>query len=148
MRASSFLSFASVLLFAGCATTGKKGNVVQETPQTQDTAKVETPVATPAPTPKKSLEQGQYTIKSHDTLWDISSGKAAYEDPYYWPALFRANRDVIEDPDLIYVNEQIKIPKGLSDTDMEDARRRAKKAPAFEPHASPKPREQLEYLLD
>lgn len=49
-----------------------------------------------------------YTIKKGDTLSKIA--KAQYGDTDRWRALFEANREVIEDPDLIYPGQQIRIP--------------------------------------
>ncbi|MGQ4808891.1 hypothetical protein NKDENANG_02286 [Candidatus Entotheonellaceae bacterium PAL068K] len=37
-----------------------------------------------------------------DTLWGISGSMSIYENPFMWPLLHRANRDQIQDPDLIF----------------------------------------------
>jgi nucleoid-associated protein YgaU len=49
-----------------------------------------------------------YTIQTGDTLSKIA--KARYGRASAWRALFEANREVIEDPDLIYPGQQIRIP--------------------------------------
>lgn len=49
-----------------------------------------------------------YTVKSGDYLSKIA--KAQYGDANKWPALFKANREVIKDPDLIYPGQQIRVP--------------------------------------
>lgn len=72
-----------------------------------------TPVAAPnqAAAPEAPVEEEVelYVIKSGDTLGKIAKefyGKAsAYMD------IFEANREVIEDPDKIYVGQTIRIPK-------------------------------------
>lgn len=52
-------------------------------------------------------QQGQYTIKEGDTLWDISS--AHYRDPFLWPLIWKSNPS-ITDPDLIYPGTVLVIP--------------------------------------
>ena len=49
-----------------------------------------------------------YTIQSGDSLSKIA--KEYYGDASKWPTLFEANREVIEDPDLIYPGQQIRVP--------------------------------------
>jgi nucleoid-associated protein YgaU len=52
-----------------------------------------------------------YTIKSGDSLSKIA--KAEYGDAMKWKALFEANKGVIEDPDLIYPGQVIRIPENV-----------------------------------
>lgn len=49
----------------------------------------------------------EYTIEKGDTLWDISGSKL--QDSFLWPNLWRVNPQ-IENPDLIYPDDRIKIP--------------------------------------
>ncbi|WP_215539275.1 LysM peptidoglycan-binding domain-containing protein [Borreliella bavariensis] len=49
-----------------------------------------------------------YVIKIGNTLWGIS--KKLYNDPYLWPKIWFANRQKIQNPDLIYSNWKIIIP--------------------------------------
>ena len=49
-----------------------------------------------------------YTIRKGDTLSTIA--KAEYGSAGQWRALFEANREIIEDPDLIYPGQMIRIP--------------------------------------
>ncbi|MEM1127028.1 MAG: peptidoglycan-binding protein LysM [Bacteroidota bacterium] len=49
-----------------------------------------------------------YTIQRGDSLSKIA--KAQYGDAMKWQALFEANREVIENPDLIYPGQRIRIP--------------------------------------
>ncbi|MFQ5571943.1 MAG: peptidoglycan-binding protein LysM [Rhodothermales bacterium] len=49
-----------------------------------------------------------YTIQSGDSLSKIA--RRYYGNATKWPALFEANREVIEDPDLIYPGQQIRVP--------------------------------------
>jgi len=52
-------------------------------------------------------QQGQYTIKEGDTLWDIAG--AHYRDPFLWPLIWKSNPS-IADPDLIYPGTVLVIP--------------------------------------
>lgn len=50
-----------------------------------------------------------YTVKKGDSLSKIA--KEVYGDFNKWNALFDANKEVIENPDLIYPGQQIRIPE-------------------------------------
>ncbi|ARA94287.1 peptidoglycan-binding protein LysM [Rhodothermaceae bacterium RA] len=52
-----------------------------------------------------------YTIQKGDSLSKIA--KEQYGDASKWKALFEANREVIEDPDLIYPGQRIRIPQDV-----------------------------------
>ncbi len=68
------------------------------------------PVPEPAETasaPAAKKEEGKYTIKQGDTLWDISN--AFLKDPFLWPFLWKAN-PYIANPDLIYPGNRLVIP--------------------------------------
>ena len=49
-----------------------------------------------------------YTIESGDTLWGIATKLLGNGSKY--PEIFEANREVIEDPDKIFVGQKIRIP--------------------------------------
>ena len=55
---------------------------------------------------------GTYTVVRGDCLWKISKYPQIYDDPVKWPRIYRANRDQIEDPDLIFPNQVFNIPRG------------------------------------
>ena len=50
-----------------------------------------------------------YEIKSGDTLWAVA--KQFYGDGNKYPQIFEANREVIKDPDKIFVGQKIRIPQ-------------------------------------
>ncbi len=52
--------------------------------------------------------QRSYTVESGDTLSGIA--KAQYGKAKRWRAIFEANRDQIDDPDLIRPGQVLKIP--------------------------------------
>ena len=51
-----------------------------------------------------------YTIEKGDSLSEIAERE--YGDAQKWKVLFEANKEVIEDPDLIYPGQRIRIPAG------------------------------------
>ena len=80
--------------------------------------------STPAPEPERSDEGpsrdqdrestestnstgGGYTVQSGDTLSKIAQAKGIDGG---WRALYKANQDVVDDPTLIYVGEQLQLP--------------------------------------
>jgi nucleoid-associated protein YgaU len=48
--------------------------------------------------------------RDRDCLWNIAKKTRFYGDPWKWKRIFRANRDKIEDPDLIYPGQRLSIP--------------------------------------
>ncbi len=50
-----------------------------------------------------------YVIQAGDTLGKIA--KRVYGDAMQYPKIFEANREVIEDPDKIFVGQKIRLPK-------------------------------------
>ena len=53
-------------------------------------------------------EARTYTVASGDSLSRIA--KREYGDASRWRAIFEANRDQIEDPDLIHPGQVLKLP--------------------------------------
>lgn len=51
-----------------------------------------------------------YTVVKGDHLWGIAKKKEHYGNPFAWPVIYKANRDQIKNPDLIYPNQNFKIP--------------------------------------
>jgi len=54
-------------------------------------------------------EDAYYEIQSGDTLWAIASKHLG--DGNRYPEIFEANREVIQDPDLIFPGQKIRIPQ-------------------------------------
>jgi nucleoid-associated protein YgaU len=47
-------------------------------------------------------------VKKGDTLWKIA--KEHYGDGNLYPEIFKANQDVLSDPDKIQVGQKLRIP--------------------------------------
>ena len=56
-----------------------------------------------------------YEVVKGDHLWGIAGKDSIYDDPYMWPRIYRANRDAIKDPDLIYPRQQLSVPYGVAE---------------------------------
>ncbi len=72
-----------------------------------------------------------YTVVKGDHLWGIAKKKEHYGNPFAWPVIYKANRDQIKNPDLIYPNQVFKVPP-LSEEEKskyEKLRRNYKPAP-------------------
>ncbi len=70
-----------------------------------------------------------YTVKRGDTLWGIASKDYIYGDPWQWPLIYKANRDKIRNPHLIYPKQELKIPRDIDCNDIIEARKEALRTP-------------------
>lgn len=61
----------------------------------------------------KPPEPESYTVVKGDFLYKISGYEKIYNNPLKWPVLYRANRDKIKDPNLIYPDWVLIVPRGL-----------------------------------
>jgi hypothetical protein len=120
-------------LMMGCS--AKK---IQTTEVPKDTI---APTAVPTPT-----KLSDYLVKHHDTLWGIAGKKSVYADSFAWPLIFKSNRDLISDPDLIYPKQDFKIRMDVSDDDLANARTLASKTPKFVPHSEPRSTLPIDYF--
>ena len=55
-----------------------------------------------------SITTRRYQVIKGDTLYDIAAKTLG--DPNRWPEIYNLNRDKIEDPDLIYPGQVLKLP--------------------------------------
>ena len=51
-----------------------------------------------------------YTVVKGDCLWNIAKKKEHYGNAFAWPIIYKANRDQIKNPDLIYPKQVFKVP--------------------------------------
>jgi len=73
----------------------------------------------------------QYTVTRGDCLWNIAKKNEHYGNGFAWPVIYQANRDQIKNPDLIFPNQNFKIPNLTDDekTKYEKLRKNYKPAP-------------------
>ncbi len=57
-----------------------------------------------------------YTVVKGECLYVISGYSQIYDDPLKWPRIYRANKDKIKDPNLIYPGWVLNIPRGFPST--------------------------------
>ena len=100
----------------------------------------------PAAEPATKVTSDHYTVVRNDTLWGIAGKSEIYSDNFQWPSIFKANRDSIKDPDLIYPKQDFLIQKGLSSEEVSHARDLAMKTPKFVPHSKPRETLPLDYF--
>ncbi len=56
-----------------------------------------------------------YRVERGDNLWNIAKKESVYDDPYMWPRIYRANKEQIKDPDLIYPKQTLAVPFGVAE---------------------------------
>ena len=61
-----------------------------------------------APLAAQQPQRREHVVKRGDTLWDIA--RAYLNNPFLWPLIFEANRQVVENPHRIYPAERLVIP--------------------------------------
>lgn len=122
------------MIFSGCALFKKK-TVAQPEPEKkveQPVKKVvETKVEEPKLTPEEIFKQNyaklptSHTVVKGECLWWIAEYKQIYNDPFMWPLIYKANRDKIKNPDLIYPNQVFEIPREFTLDELKESRRSA-----------------------
>ena len=131
---------------AGCCCFKKK-KVTSVAPPPQKTVKVEKPKPTPVvvkpktPSPKEIYVENykklplSHTVVKGECLWWIAEYKQIYNDPFMWPLIYKANRDKIKNPDLIYPGQVFRIPRQFT---LEELKMSRKSAGAPRPYLPPK----------
>ena len=129
---------AAFVAATGCASRAK----TKPTQQPSDDGEAMVEEYEPQPQETAGMK---YVVQRGDTLWDISDMGRIYQDPFKWPLVYKANRDQIEDPDLIYPDQEFDIKKDWSREEVADAVQKAQDTPPYRPHTSPRKKLPLRY---
>lgn len=76
-----------------------------------------------------------HEVVKGECLWWISEYREIYNDPFMWPLIYKANRDKISDPDLIYPGQVFYIPRTF---DLDELKESRQSAGAPRPYLPPK----------
>lgn len=74
-----------------------------------------------------------YTVKKGDTLRIIADRREIYNDPYQWPLIYKANRDQIRDPHLVFIGQHLVIPRTITLEEVREARNQAGALAPYDP---------------
>jgi LysM domain len=74
-----------------------------------------------------------YLVKRSETLIDIARRHEIYNDQFMWPLLYKANRDQIRDPKVVFPDQVLTIPRDITNADIIEARKMAEAAPPYDP---------------
>ena len=74
-----------------------------------------------------------YTVQKGDKLRIIAGRREIYNDPYQWPLLYKANRDQIRDPHVLFVGQRLVVPRKVTIEEVRDARRQAGAPAPYDP---------------
>lgn len=89
------------------------------------------PTAPPPPTARELYERNYamlpstHTVVRGECLWWIAEYRQIYNDPFMWPLIYKANRDQIRNPDLIYPGQVFQIPREFQMNALKENRRMA-----------------------
>jgi nucleoid-associated protein YgaU len=106
------LVFSSLLLLSSCKdkkATDEKANKPVEVQKTAPKAVAPEPVkkVAPAPPPKPAIKK--VVVKEGEWLYDIS--RREYGTSQGWKKIYDANKALIDNPDLIFPNQELVIPE-------------------------------------
>jgi len=92
-----------VVRYVGSVNRSGRGSTTPEALQTK------LPEEMTVPEVVKDGLPGQYTVKTGDTLWEIS--RQAYGSGFEWNKVYESNKDKINNPDLLTVGTRLDLPK-------------------------------------
>ncbi|CCO23108.1 LysM peptidoglycan-binding domain-containing protein [Maridesulfovibrio hydrothermalis] len=135
MKKLIWLAVAFSLMFAwGCAKKPIPQDEVVVVEETEVVVVEEEPVVEEVvpPTPMEIYESEYRTLPTAhvvtkgECLWWIAEYQQIYNDPFMWPLIYKANRDQIKNPDLIYAGQSLEVPRdGFSLEELKDSRKQA-----------------------
>jgi hypothetical protein len=112
----------------------KNENGLLKSDITMETTQI-TKVIAGIPKPKKTAQEIRsiiekrfpsfYTVKEDDSLDKIAELPYIYNDKYYWPLIYKYNRDQISNPKKLYKGQILRIPRNISMEEIYNARKEA-----------------------
>ncbi len=69
---------------------------------------------------RRKAKPPTHTVEEGNSLWRIAGMEKIFSDPTYWPLIYDANQDKIFDPNLIYPGQTLAIPRGMSESEMQN----------------------------
>ncbi len=76
-----------------------------------------------------------YTVREEESLEEIAELPSIYNDRYYWPLIYKSNRNQVRDPKKLYKGQILKIPRNIT---MEEIYKAREEARAKSPRVIPK----------
>ena len=67
------------------------------------------------PSASRAEDPLEHVVQPGESLWQIAARLGG--DPQLWPLLYRANRDQINDPDLIYPQQTLTVPIAVGENE-------------------------------
>lgn len=142
MGYSSLVKISTTAILVGGLVAGLTGCGAKQEVKPEATPVVE---ATVEPTPEPTPAPQRYTVSQGDTLWGIAGQADVYGDNFQWPLIFKANRDQIQDPDIIEIGQDLAISHEFGQEEVAQAIENAKKTPRYRRHTKPRKRLPIEY---
>jgi nucleoid-associated protein YgaU len=108
------LLFSTIILAITATSCGdKKPKEVKVESPKQEVVKPDTVIAEPEPVIEEVIEEVPtehiITVKKGEWLYDIA--RAEYGSMHEWRKIYEANKDKIDNPDMIYPNQELIIPE-------------------------------------
>jgi nucleoid-associated protein YgaU len=75
---------------------------------------------------RRPAQPDQYRVVRGDTLWSIAGKPTIYRNSLMWPIIYKANQQQIPDPDRIFPQQLLAIPRYLSPEEIALAIQRAR----------------------
>jgi len=72
---------------------------------------------------KEAIPAAVHTVKRGETLPQIAALAEVYGDSSLWPLLYKANRDQISNPAVLWPGQVLRIPRNYDRNDLNEARR-------------------------
>ncbi len=132
-----FICAVALLAASGCCCKKKTTAQPRLVVPVEEEVKVAETVS--EPTARELFEQEyaalptMHTVKKGECLWWIAEYQQVYNDPFMWPLIYKANRDKIKNPDLIFPNQTFSLPRQFSKDDLTSARKQAGAARPYLP---------------